>query len=347
VPRPPRTLTELELNRTLLARQLLLERSATPLPRALDALGGIQAQYAPSMYVGLWSRLAGFERTDLTGALERREVVQGTLVRSTIHLVSREDYWPTAIAVRRARREHWVRVVRPPVTDAEMSRSAKRLRERIAGTTMTRAEIDGIVGRPNSQAVGLWLDMIRVPPSGTWERRSANTYALAEDWLGPEPDLDPRDAVEHLIGRYLTGFGPASRKDVASFTGIPPREVNEALDRMRLRRFVDEAGRELLDLPRRPVAGPDTPAPVRLLPTWDATLLVHARRTQILPEELRPRIFNTKTPHSVPTFLVDGRVAGTWRFEDGEIALEPLHAIPNSARRELEAEAARAAAFHS
>ena len=343
----PRVLTEHELNRTLLTRQLLLERSARSLPRALDALCGIQAQYAPSMYVGLWSRLAGFERDDLTGALGRREVVQGTLVRSTIHLVSREDYWPTAIAVRTARREHWVRVVRPPITDAEMTRAAKRLRERIAGTTMTRAEIDTLLGHHLAMGVGLWLDMIRVPPSGTWERRSANTYAAAEEWLGPEPELDPGDAVEHLIGRYLTGFGPASRKNVASFTGLPPREVNEALGRMRLRRFHDEAGDELLDLSRRPIADPASPAPVRFLPTWDATLLVHARRTQIIPEELRPRIFNTKTPHSVPTFLVDGRVGGTWRFERGKIELQPLHAIPKAAMRELEAEAARAAAFHA
>jgi hypothetical protein len=343
----PRTLTERELNRSLLARQLLLERTATPLPRALDVLAGIQAQYAPSMYVGLWSRLEGFGRDDLTGALERREVVQGTLVRSTIHLVSREDYWPTAIAVRRARREHWVRVVRPPVTDAEMTRAARRLRERIAGGSMTRKEIDAFVGRNLSTGVGLWLDMVRVPPAGTWERRSANTYAAAETWIGPEPDLDPPDAVAHLIRRYLTGFGPASRKDIASFTGIPPRDVSAALDGMRLRRFADEGGGELLDLPRLPIVAGDAPAPVRLLPTWDATLLVHARRTQILPEEHRSRVFHTRTPHSVPTFLVDGRVAGTWRYEGGEVVIGPFRQLTKAELRAVEAEMARAAAFHA
>jgi Winged helix DNA-binding domain len=100
-----RTLTSGALNRALLVRQLLLERARTPLPRALERIGGIQAQYAPSMYVGLWSRLDGFERGALTAALERRSVVQGTLMRSTIHLVSKADYWPLALATRAARRE--------------------------------------------------------------------------------------------------------------------------------------------------------------------------------------------------------------------------------------------------
>ena len=104
-----RTLSGLQLNRALLARQLLLERARTPLPRALERIAGIQAQYAPSMYIGLWSRLEGFERDALTAALERRSVVQATLMRSTIHLVSKADYWPLALATRAARRESWQR----------------------------------------------------------------------------------------------------------------------------------------------------------------------------------------------------------------------------------------------
>src|SRR6188508_3528693 len=100
-----RVLTERELNRALLARQLLLERAKTPLPRALERVGGIQAQYAPSMYIGLWSRLAGVERDQLTRALERGSVVQGTLMRATIHLVSKADYSPLAAGIRKDLRE--------------------------------------------------------------------------------------------------------------------------------------------------------------------------------------------------------------------------------------------------
>ncbi len=123
--------------------------------------------------------------------------------------------------------------------------------------------------------------------------------------------------------------------------------MKPVLDRIQLRRFRDESGKELLDLPRAPLPAPDTPAPPRFLPVWDATLLVHARRTQILPEDYRPRVFNTKTPHSVNTFLIDGQVAGTWRYEGGKIELDAFDSIPRKERRALEDEAKRLAAFHS
>jgi hypothetical protein len=124
-------------------------------------------------------------------------------------------------------------------------------------------------------------------------------------------------------------------------------EIDCGLERIELRRFRDEAGKELLDLPRAPIPDGDTPTPPRFLPVWDATLLVHARRTGILPEEYRPLVFNVKTPHSVNTFLVDGRVAGTWRYEQGRVRLDPFEPVPRGVRRELDEEAKRLAAFHA
>jgi len=187
---------------------------------------------------------------------------------------------------------------------------------------------------------------VRVPPSGTWEQRRADLYGLAEDWVGPD-QAEPDAGLELLVRRYLGGFGPANRTDVADFAGVPITTVKPVLERMPLRRFRDENGKELLDLPRAPLPEPATPAPPRFLPVWDATLLVHARRTQILPEEYRPKVFNVRTPHSVNTFLVDGQVAGTWRFERGKIELDVFDAIPRKERRALDAEAKRLAAFHS
>jgi hypothetical protein len=121
----------------------------------------------------------------------------------------------------------------------------------------------------------------------------------------------------------------------------------ETLADMTLRRFRDEDGRELLDLPRALIAAPDVPAPVRFLPTWDATLLVHARRTGILADEHRKRIFHVQNPQSDRTFLVDGRVAGIWRYDDGRVALEPFVRLTRATRSELEEEAERLAAFHA
>jgi hypothetical protein len=342
-----RTLTRRELNRALLARQLLLERGELPLPAALERVAGIQAQYAPSMYVGLWSRLAGFERGALTAALERREVVQGTLMRVTIHLVSRADYWPFALATRTARRERWLRSVRDAPSAAAMAGAARTLRRRLAEDgQLRRADVEQLLGKTRAHGIGLWLDLVRVPPSGTWERRRADCYVAAEDWIGP-PEITARAAAEHLVQRYLEGFGPATAKDVASFTGLTVTALKPALSALELCRFRSEDGEELLDVADGPLPDPETPAPPRFLPTWDATLLVHARRTGLLPEEHRSKLFGIKTPHSFPTFLVDGAVAGKWRHERGRIELEPFGRLDGATRRALGAEAERLAAFHA
>ena len=337
-------LSERELNRALLARQLLLERVKTPIPKALDRIGGIQAQYAPSMYVGLWSRIEGFERDQLTRALERGSVVQGTLMRATIHLVSKGDYWPFAAGIRTDQREWWLRVHWRGTDTAELKADARKVRRAMAGTTLGRVELEQVLGKRLGLS-GLALDLVRVPPSGTWERRRADLYALAEDWVGPV-DAKPVEGAERLVRRYLQGFGPARATEIADWAGVNVKTIRPALERLSLRRFQDEEGKELVDLPRAPLPDPDTPAPVRFLPVWDATLLVHARRTQILPEEYRPRVFNVKTPNSTNTFLVDGQVAGTWRHENGRVNLEPFVRLPKAVRKELDDEAERLAAFH-
>jgi hypothetical protein len=334
-----RILTQRELNRALLARQLLLERSPAPLPRVLERVAGIQAQYAPSMYIGLWSRLRGLERDAVTRGLERRSLIQATLMRSTIHLVSGADYWAFWLAIEEGRRRWWVRTGRVP--EDEMRAGAEKLR---AALPLKRSELDALLGKEVARGIGLYVPMVRVPPSGTWERRRADLYGLAEDWVGP-PDIGAADALDLAVRRYLWGFGPASRQDVAGFLGVNVGDVAPALERIELRRFRAEDGSELLDLPRAPLPDADTPAPPRLLPTWDAILLVHARRTQVLLEADRARIFSTKTPHSFPTFLVDGEVAGTWRERDGRVLLDPWRKLDAADRRALEEEGERLASI--
>jgi hypothetical protein len=337
-----RILTQRELNRALLARQLLLERARLPIPRVLERMGGLQAQYAPSMYIGLWSRMAVFERDDLDRALERRTVVQGTLMRATIHLVSARDYWPFAIGVRRARREWWLRLQKGSVTADEMQRRVSRVRAVLAGRTVTARELEMLA----EGDVHLWIDLVRIPPSGTWERRRANLLAAADDWIGP-PSVSADEGVAHLLRRYLGGFGPARPTDIANWAGLPIGTISLALARLPLRRFRSESGEELVDLPRLPLPDPETPAPVRFLPVWEATMLVHARRTGILPEEYRPILFTSKNPASANTFLVDGVVAGTWKHERGETRIEPFGRLARSVRREVDAEAERLAALHA
>ena len=335
-----RVLTTRELNRALLARQLLLERVSLPIPRVLERIGGIQNQYAPNGYIRLWSSVEGFDRADLTRALERRSVIQGTLMRETIHLVSRRDYPLLAAGIQRSGQEWRLRVDKS-TDDQEVAAAARKLARHLRGRTISRKELGAFPG-----GVGHWVNLVRVPPCGTWEQRGAHTYGLASEWVGPL-EASEDDGIEHLARRYLGAFGPAGPKDIASWSKISPKRLAPVLERMQLRRFRDEAGTELLDLPRAPLPDSGTPAPVRFLPTWDATLLVHARRTAILPEEYRQRIFHTKAPRSFPTFLVDGQVAGTWRYEDGRVRVEPFGRLPRGVRAELEGEADRLASFHA
>jgi Winged helix DNA-binding domain len=346
-----RVLTERELNRALLARQMLLERVKVPIPKVLDRMGTLQAQYAPSMYIGLWTRMRGFAREQLDRALERRTVAQGTLMRATIHLVSKSDYWPVAIGIRRGRREAWLAAsYRRDYSASHMSAAARKLRRRLGDGTMTRKEIHELLGSDSvvTNGVNMWLDLVRVPPSGTWERRRADLYAGAESWLGPPPsEVEEADGIEVLARRYLGAFGPATLAELANWVGLHPKRVEPGLERIKLRRFSAEDGAELLDLSRAPLPDPETPAPVRFLPTWDATLLAHARRAGVMPEEHRAKVFNPKTPQSVSTFLVDGRVAGTWRYEKGKVGLKPFGRLDASTRRELNAEAERLAELHT
>jgi hypothetical protein len=343
-----RVLSTRELNRAVLARQHLLEPSAGSIAQTLRAIGGIQAQYAPSMYVALWSRMRDFERDALTRALEQRKVVQATLMRITIHLVARRDYWPFALATRAARRERWIQAMRKGATAAQLEELAVRLREHLAEHGLiTRKELDALVGKSHAIGVGMWLDLVRVPPSGTWERRRADLFAAAEDWLGPPSDMSAQEAAAQLVRSYLAGFGPATRADVLSYTGLTRGELGAALERLQPRAFRSESGAALLDLPRAPLPDPEQPIGVRFLPTWDATLLVHARRARILPEEHRAKIFHVRNPHSDAVFLVDGAVAGTWKHQDGKIDLHPFEKLDAATKRELREQGDRLSAFHA
>ncbi len=349
----PRVLSQRELNRALLARQGLLTRWTGPLPRAVERMGGIQAQYAPSSYVALWSRLAGFRRDQLDRALTRRTVVQATLMRATIHVVSAADFWPLADAIHGPRLAWWLRVQRTGLGEPALRSAADAAATALREGPLRQSELDDVVQRAARPGVGMFVDLVRVPPAGTWGQRRADVYGLAETWLPRPPDPgpdggrpDPVDQVVHLVRRYLGAFGPAHRRDIAAWAGVKVRDVSPALERVDLRTFRAEDGTDLLDLPGAPLPDPDTPAPVRFLPTWDAALLTHCRRTEVLPERHRPTIFTTKNPFSLGTVLVDGQVRATWRPVDGRVEVTELEPLGRADRAAVSEEADRLAAFH-
>jgi hypothetical protein len=343
---PERVLTARALNRALLARQLLLERSPLSIVDAIEQVGGLQTQYAPSGYVGLWTRLASFRRDSLTDALEDRSVIQATLMRTTIHMVSAREYWSFAMGIRQARRT-WALRLRPGAdgtSEGALRTAADRIRAALADGPRTVKELDGLVTGFVGNA-SLWVDLVRVPPSGTWERRRADRLGLAEDWVGPV-DATEDEGLTHLVRSYLRAFGPAPWRDIGLWAGISVADAKRGGEGLTLVRYRDEAGKELVDLPDAPLPDPETPAPVRFLPHWEALLLVHARRTGILPEEHRSRVFHTKNPFSVGTVLVDGRVAAAWSLRDGMVVVEPYEDLEPADRRAVEDERAALEAFH-
>ncbi|CAN5296662.1 MAG: winged helix DNA-binding domain-containing protein [Acidimicrobiia bacterium] len=326
------------LNRAVLARQLLLERSNLPMTEALDQIAGIQNQYAPNGYIGLWSRLFDFERDSLTKALETREVVQGTTLRGTIHLVTPELFGLSNDAVRDERLEWWFRANRRN-DQATMRRAAKQVAEALAGGPQKRSQLMKELGFDSATWNGAtaFLDLTRVPPSGTWDNRRADLYELFST-----DKVDPELAKKRMVEIYLRAFGPASAKGIATFLALNLSGIKSLLNDYR--KFQTEDGIDLFDVEDGLLLDPETPSPPRFLPPWDANLLVHARRSGILPEEYRPLIFNTKMPQSVPTFLIDGKVAGTWKLNPDDLQVTPYGKLDRRSRADLlqEAEALRA-----
>lgn len=339
-----RVLSRRALNRSLLARQLLLERARLSVPAALEQVAGLQTQYAPSGYVGLWSRLEGFAREDLTRALEDRTAIQATLMRITIHTVARNDFWRFAMGVRQARRDQAARAAALP-PEAELRAGAERLQAALAAGPRYVKQLDGLAAGFVG-TLSLWQDIVRVPPSGTWERRKADRLALAERWVGP-PDSTASEGLVHLVRSYLRGFGPAAWRDLASWAGISVEAATSAGSELALVRFSDEDGRELVDLPDQPLPDPDVPAPVRFLPQFDANLLVHTRRTGLVPEEHRKRLMNVKNPFPPGAVLVDGRLVGGWTARTGEVVVDLYEDVGRRDREAIEAEREALTAFHA
>jgi hypothetical protein len=332
-----RILTLRELNRTTLLRQMLLERRRLRLVEAIERLGGLQAQWAPSPYVALWSRLAGFERRSLEHALLDGRVVKALLMRATQHLVPARDlpFLDSAtLQTRTAARTHG--------TPALAARDVRRLAALARKRPRTRSELMVALGldpRSDRDLRRYWSAVYQArleqtPEAALWSFRGSPLYRPVDHALPPFGE-----AAALLVRRYLAAFGPASRADIAQWSGVPMRDLAPSLEALPLRTFRDESGRQLLDLPRAPLASADLVAPPRLLPIWEELLVAHADRRRVLADE------HLKAAVGSPTFLVDGFVAGTWRVQRGRVVLAPFAPLPRATRSELEQEAKRLQAW--
>ena len=332
------------MNRATLARQLLLERKRLSATAVIERLVGMQAQWPPAPYVGIWTRTTSFRRKALERELASAVVVKATVMRQTLHLVTRRDYALLRAALSETNHLDQTSVAKrlAPVVRALAASGPVTTAEALAHLEREHA-LTGVDARRAWRGARARAHVLHHHETALWHARPEGRFIALEE---PEAH-DPVEARAQILSRYLAAFGPASRRDVAAWSMMHVPELAAALERLEpLRRFRDERGRELLDVQRAPLPDAETPAPVRFLPKWDNVLLAFADRTRVLPEEYRKTVIRTNGDVA-QTFLVDGLVAGVWRVENGRVALEPFAPLSRSAKRELEEEAGRLEAFLS
>lgn len=335
------------LNRALLERQLLLARQAMPALDAVTHLVGLQAQAPTPPYLGLWSRLAGFHPEALARLLVERRAVRASLMRGTIHLVAAPDCLP----LRRLLQPLYERFLhvdsgRNPVLDGlDRGELAAAGRSLLAEQPQTARALGGLLaerwpGRDPAAlawAVHQLLPVLQVPPRGVWGASGPAAWTTVDAWLGRTPGRAMPPG--RLVRRYLAAFGPAAVADVQHWSGLTG--LGEVVARLRLRRFRDEHGRTLYDLPDAPLPDPDTPAPVRFVAPFDNLLLGHADRTRVITDDHRRRVF-TVNGIVKGTILVDGFVAGSWRIDrdraTATLTVEPFVSLSTPDREAVEVE---------
>jgi hypothetical protein len=356
-------MTTTALNRALLARQGLLERLDLPVVDAVEAVGALQAQYWPAPPAALWSRVEGFEPEALYAALQDGELVAGTLLRATLHLVSAREHPAYAAVASEAAGHHWRRTDDEPGAEvAELLTKLQAYAKRTPRTTeeigsfveewltdhpkaLSKAELDRqreLKWRPFQR----WSAFVRAPADGAWGTKAPSALLAA-----PRPRAAPKGdkALDEVVLRHLRAFGPAGPEDVAGWIGWRTPPVREAFARLEadLARFEDEDGRALSDLPDAPRPDPETPAPPRLLAAFDSVLLAYAakRRGRILPDQHRDAVYERRNLQIRPSYLVDGLVAGTWSIEvkrrEATLTLVPLERLARATRSALVDEAER------
>ena len=340
------------LNRSTLARQLLLERSErTPLETVLQ-LVGMQAQVPHNPYTGLWSRLAAFRAQSLSELLERREVVRIGVMRGTIHLVTADDCLLLRPLVQPVfEGQLWRhRDLSPGLRGIDLDPAVAFGRTQLGAKPRTGTELRALLAErfPGLDAAALAyacqmrLALVQVPPRGLWRRSAQVAWTTAEAWLGRPLDATP--SPDEVVLRYLGAFGPAAVADVTTWcrlTGM--RAVLERL-RPRLATFRDERGRELFDLPDAPRPDAATPAPVRFLPEYDNVLLSHDDRSRfVLPEDraVLARVWAV----GYGSVLADGLVSAAWRLEPDGLVVTHVPRLSKKTLASIAAEGRRLARF--
>jgi Winged helix DNA-binding domain len=305
----------------------------------------MQAQYSPSPYIGLWSRVRDFKREELEAALAAQLVYKATLMRGTLHLVSARQFDLFRLASRFPRHV-WTA---GPTQLAERGIDVESLREEILAALdvkpLKKPELESAFRHRIPADLPDWVSFSVVLYAAINHHEDARFghFAGSRYRRAPLSETDPEDAMRAVVTSYLAAFGPATRADLAQWLGRSISIFSGALDSLDLVTFQAEDGRKLVDMVDAPRPDAALPAPVRFLPKWDNLLLAYDRRERVLPEALRKTVIR-KNGDVLPTFLVDGMVAGSWEAPlkgRAVMSLAPFSALSIKNRRAVEREAER------
>ncbi|MFN8676004.1 MAG: winged helix DNA-binding domain-containing protein [Thermomicrobiales bacterium] len=352
----PATLTQRDLNRATLARQHLLARTTMPALAMIEHLAGMQAQLPRDPYLGLWSRLEGFEAEELADLLRTRQAVRAPFMRSTIHLTSAAD---AAVLFTLLEAFQYQRTMtgtpfgkRLRDLDHDVLRHAARaiVEEAPRSTAelgpLLVARFPGHDGEAMAIAVTRFLPMVQVTPRGLWRESGQTRWTTAESWLGVPLAVSP--SRQDFVRRYLAAFGPATVMDMQNWSGLTKLKSDFEALRPGLLTFQDAQGRELFDLPDAPRPAAETPAPVRFLPVYDNVVLGHADRSRFFASDT-PIPENAGLGRDVGTILVDGFVRGLWKADlakrTASLRIQLLEGCPPTTSREIASEGEQLLAF--
>ncbi len=312
----------------------------------------IQAQEPASPHLAMWARVAEFDAEGFDRALDDGSLVKCSAMRLTLHLLSAADHPAIRAAMLPTLRAAGLRDRRFTETgldDDAADRFALRLADAARTEPIGRAEIDTLLEDLVGEAPppGLWRALRYIAPL----RHAADPakpwrFARTPRFLAAEAaEVAHADGVVTLVERYLAGFGPATRRDIAQFTLLRQPVITLALDRLG-DRVVEVAGPDgaLLDLAGASVPDDGMPMPPRLLPMWDSTLLAYADRARIIPPEHRAQVIR-RNGDTLPAVLVDGRVVGIWRIVGDGVEISTFEPIESADWSGLAVEASLLRAF--
>ncbi|GAA4286565.1 winged helix DNA-binding domain-containing protein [Georgenia daeguensis] len=357
------------------ARHHLLTPAVEGPAAAARVVCGVHAQIMSAAELSLGLRVAGATRSHVRRALwEDRTLVKTFGPRGTVHLLAAEDLplWTAALSAVPRPGESWADEVRltPDRTEAVLAAIVDALR----GEPLTAEEL----GEAVVERTGAWAADPVLPAFGGWWPRWRQALGTAAHRgtvvFGPDrgrratythpmravPGFAPADqqtALRFLVRSYLHAYGPASSDHLARWLAAPPAWAADLITTMGdeleavtiqgagpLWQLADERPAQVGRPPAEPPPAEALPG-VRLLPYFDAYVVGSHPRDLIFPGRAADRALNRGQAGNYPVLLVDGVVAGVWHLRRSgtrlAVTVEPLRALGEARRRELEEQVER------